>query len=95
MTFTFTLEELNHRHQRMKTMRKKFKTKIAAALLQERISRKLKLEEVSTAIKVLPERIESHELGIGKMRWEVIGMLLKYYGKTFEITLKDMPPQEK
>lgn len=94
MTFTFTLEELACNHNCADRMRRKFKEKIAHALLQERLSRKLTLNEVSQNVKILPERIEALELGKGKINWKFIGILLKYYKKKFQILLVDNPLEE-
>ncbi len=91
MTFTFTSEELTNHNHRAEKMRKRLKTQIAEALLQERIVRKLKLEELSAAVKILPQHIESLELGRKKTNWVYIGILLKYYGKRFQVSLIDSP----
>ena len=94
MTFTYTLEELHNRANRREMLRGKVKRKIVEALLQERISRKLKLEEVSQATKIPLQKIESLELGKCRLNWTFIAILLKYYGKSFQISLKDMPKEK-
>lgn len=94
MTFTYTLEELRHSRNRADKMRKRFKEQIAEALLQERLSRKLKLSEVSEAVKIPFERIEALELGTHKSNWKYIGILLKYYGKMFQVSLVNNPVVE-
>ena len=91
MTFTYTLEELRNHRNRADKMRKRFKEQIAEALLQERLARKLKLSEVSEAVKITSERIEALELGTHKSNWKYIGILLKYYGKRFQVSLVDSP----
>lgn len=91
MTFTYTSEELINHNRRADKMRKRLKTQIAEVLLQERLSRKLKLTELSQVVKILPEHIESLELGRKKLNWKYIAILLKYYGKRFQISLVDSP----
>lgn len=91
MTFTFTSEEITNQNRLAEKMRKRVKRQIAEALLQERFSRKLTLDELSVAVKILPQRIETLELGRKKLNWVYIGMLLKYYGKKLQISLVDSP----
>lgn len=95
MTFTFTTEEIKTRRHRTEHIRLKVKMKIAEALLHERVSRKLGLDEVSAATKILPQNIENLELCKGTISWQFIGVLLKYYGKSFQIHLTDIPDDSK
>ncbi len=91
MTFTFTIEELSNQNRRAEKMRKRVKMQIAEALLQERLSRRLRLEELSTNVKIPVHNLESLELGRKKLNWVYVGMLLKYYGKSFYISLSNIP----
>ncbi len=94
MTFTFTSEEISNQNRRAEKMRKRVKRQIAEALLQERLSRRLKLEELSVAVKIAAQRIENMEFGRKKINWVYVAMLLKYYGKRFQVSLVDSPIAE-
>ena len=91
MTFTYTSEELANQYRWAEKLRKLVKRQIAEAFLQERFSRKLKLEELSVGVKIPPQNIEALELGRKKLNWVNVGRLLKYYDKKLQISLVDNP----
>ena len=74
-----TKEEIINYCNRGEKMRAKFKQKIGNAFLQERLKRRLPLEQLSREIKIPAFKIETLELGYKKMNMCLIAALLKFY----------------
>ena len=72
-------------------LRHSLKPQIGELLLQERLKRKMPLEEVSRIIKVPSTKIEMLELGKRKLNWCLTARLLRLYNKDLTITLTDKP----
>ncbi len=77
--------------RRGEKLRHSLKPQIGELLLQERLKRKMPLEEVSHAIKYPAKKIELLELGKRKLNWNLVALLLKFYHKDLTLTLADKP----
>lgn len=73
--------------RRGEKLRRSLKPQIGELLLQERLKRKMPLEEVSRIIKVPSTKIEMLELGKRKLNWCLTARLLRLYNKDLTITL--------
>lgn len=62
---------------------------IGRLLLEERLKRGTRVEEVCIYTKIKQLLIENTELGRCRLRWCVVAWLLMYYGKKLEIKLID------
>lgn len=89
-----TEEEIINYYNRGEKMRSKFKQKIGYAFLQERLKRRLPLEQLSHDIKIPAFKIETLELGYKKMNMCLIAALLKFYKKRLVISLEDLPAED-
>ena len=79
--------------RRGEKLRHSLKPQIGELLLQERLKRKMPLEEVSRYVKFSAQKIELLELGKRKLNWNLVALLLKFYRKDLTLTLTDKPAQ--
>ena len=77
--------------RRGERLRHSLKPQIGEILLQERLRRKMPLEEVSRYVKFPTAKIEMLELGKHKLNWNLVAGLLKVYHKELTLTLTDKP----
>ena len=77
--------------RRGEKLRHSIKPQIGELLLQERLRRKMPLEEVSRYVKFPTQKIEMLELGKHKLNWNLVACLLKIYHKELTLTLTDKP----
>ena len=89
-----TKEEIINYYNRGEKMRSKFKQKVGYAFLQERLKRRLPLEQLSHDIKIPAFKIEALELGYRKINMCLIAALLKFYKKRLVISLEDIPAED-
>ena len=89
-----TEEEIINYYNRGEKMRSKFKQKVGYAFLQERLKRRLPLEQLSHDIKIPAFKIEALELGYRKINMCLIAALLKFYKKRMVISLEDIPSED-
>lgn len=80
-------------YRREEKLRHSLKPQIGELLLQERLKRKISLEEVSRNIKFPTTKIEKLEQGKHKLNWNLVAQLLKFYQKDLTLTLEDKSPQ--
>ena len=86
-----TAEEFITNCRRGEKLRRSLKPQIGELLLQERLKRKMPLEEVSHYVKFPVAKIEMLELGKHKLNWNLVAGLLKVYHKELTLTLTDKP----
>ena len=84
-------EEFITNCRRGERLRRSLKPQIGELLLQERLKRKMPLEEVSRYVKFPTVKIEMLELGKHKLNWKLVAVLLKVYHKELTLTLTDKP----
>ena len=75
--------------RRGEKLRHSLKPQIGELLLQERLKRKMTLEELSRNLKFSAQKIELLELGKRKLNWNLVALLLKFYHKNLTLTLTD------
>ena len=79
--------------RRGERLRRSLKPQIGELLLQERLKRKIPLEEVSRYTQIPSIKIEMLELGKRKLNWNLVALLLKLYHKDLTLTLTDRTPK--
>lgn len=72
-----------------KALKKNFKQTIGKLLLDERIKRNQRLEDISCQTQIKQFRIEDIEFGKHKFHWCIVAKLLEIYNKRLEIKLID------
>lgn len=77
--------------RRGEKLRRSLKPQIGELLLQERLKRKMPLEEVSQQIKFPAQKIDKLEHGKHKLNWNLVALLLKFYHKDLTLALTDRP----
>ena len=79
--------------RRGEKLRHSLKPQIGELLLQERLKRKMTLEELGRNLKFSAQKIEKLEQGRHKLNWNLVALLLKFYRKDLTLTLTDKPAQ--
>lgn len=72
-----------------KALKKNFKQTIGKLLLDERIKKNLRLEEIVYKTEIKQHKIEDIEFGKHKFHWCIVAKLLELYNKRLEIKLID------
>ncbi len=70
------------------------KRQIGALLMNERVNKRISLQELSHKIDVPPYKIEMVEMARRKFNWYAVAHLLRYFGKKIEISLVEVKEEK-
>lgn len=84
------MNELNEYTKQGIALRKYFFESLGALLFAERRKREHTLFLTALQTNITEKFIDKAECGVGKSRWTILALLLKYYKKQLTITLTDI-----